>query len=437
MLMKCPVCNRDLAPTLSICLTCGAMMNDSVREEHQVKVSTSGNLPKIEQKSDTLTPPRPLAKEINPYAVPPPAITVPTPVQRRAETAGISPAKTCQTLVDFQNKNTAMPEWRLQMQNAVRQRRGGPVIEASPVSTLAVSNSPRMRTNGMAALKVEIDEPLGFENVDPRLNNALRRIADSKSSFQVAEPAKPTFTQRNVQPKSFPFDVVAPNANAVARPAELKSIANVPPKPTLVAPLKLDTNKLPKLETIQPKTIEKVEDLSIATEPSKPIFESIKRIFINAERPEAEEEEEVDLIGDDEIEDLAPLSMRFNAGLFDLIIGMVVSMVLLSPVALSGNNWVSISGLLLFAAVCSIVMFAYLTASVGFYGKTLGMKIFSLEVVDAEENQYPSLQQSAINSFIYIGSLACLGLGFVTVFFNEEKRAIHDLLAGTIVVRQF
>src|SRR5829696_4374185 len=37
--MMCPVCKRDLAPTLSICLTCGAMINDTVREELETKIS--------------------------------------------------------------------------------------------------------------------------------------------------------------------------------------------------------------------------------------------------------------------------------------------------------------------------------------------------------------------------------------------------------------
>ena len=36
--MNCPVCKRELAPTLSICLTCGAMMHDTVREELETKI---------------------------------------------------------------------------------------------------------------------------------------------------------------------------------------------------------------------------------------------------------------------------------------------------------------------------------------------------------------------------------------------------------------
>ena len=82
-------------------------------------------------------------------------------------------------------------------------------------------------------------------------------------------------------------------------------------------------------------------------------------------------------------------------------------------------------------------MFIYMTASLGFYGKTLGMRLFSLELVDATENEYPTLQQAAINTAMFLLLLPLAGVGFATVFFNEENRALHDLVSGTIFVREF
>ncbi|HEX3101264.1 MAG TPA: RDD family protein, partial [Pyrinomonadaceae bacterium] len=139
----------------------------------------------------------------------------------------------------------------------------------------------------------------------------------------------------------------------------------------------------------------------------------------------------------DEIDDLAPFSMRFGAGLFDLIIGGFVSALLLSPFAFSGANWTTTFGILTFLAATAIVSFLYMTISVGFFGKTMGMRLFSLEVVDALENEYPTLQQAAISTSIYLISMALAGTGFITALFNEERRAAHDLLSGTIVVREF
>ena len=78
-----------------------------------------------------------------------------------------------------------------------------------------------------------------------------------------------------------------------------------------------------------------------------------------------------------------------------------------------------------------------MTICVGFFGKTMGMRLFSLEIVDALENEYPTLHQAAISSSVYLISLALAGAGFITAFFNEERRAIHDLLSGTIIVREF
>jgi uncharacterized RDD family membrane protein YckC len=216
----------------------------------------------------------------------------------------------------------------------------------------------------------------------------------------------------------------------------------------MVSPLRmekrLDTNKLPLIETIvaAPQAVSDAgarADETISPEPKRVSgrleFAEEHRIVINAEHNEQEIEEFDDF--EDEIEDLAPFSMRFNAGLFDMIIGVFATLVLLSPIALAGGSWMTTAGLLTFAGTFAIIMFLYTTASVGFFGKTLGMRLFSLELVDAEENQYPTIHQAAVSSSLYILSLLFGGIGFISVFFNEEKRAIHDLLSGTIIVREF
>jgi len=136
-------------------------------------------------------------------------------------------------------------------------------------------------------------------------------------------------------------------------------------------------------------------------------------------------------------DDLAPFAMRFNAGLFDLIIGSFASLILLAPFMLSGGEWSSFKGFLTFAVVCSLVMFVYLTTTLGMFGKTLGMRVFSLELIDIEENDYPTFHQAAVNSAVYLLSLIFGGIGFLTIPFTEDKRAVHDLVSGTIVVREY
>jgi uncharacterized RDD family membrane protein YckC len=129
--------------------------------------------------------------------------------------------------------------------------------------------------------------------------------------------------------------------------------------------------------------------------------------------------------------------MRFNAGLFDVIIGVFAGLILLSPFIVSGGSWMSLSGFFAIAASVAIVMFLYLTISLAFFGRTLGMRISSLELVDVEENAYPTLHQAAVNSAVFLLSLTFAGIGFIPMFFNEERRAAHDILSGTILIREY
>ncbi len=424
--MNCPVCERSLAPTLSICPACGTMMHDSVREELQTKI-TPVVLPRIVSREQ----PKPVREPI-----PQRPLMVAMPIAKRTETADLAVSKTSPTLVEFQNKNASLPDWRLQLQNAVQQRKGGQ-------SVISAQNDDRTYpTNGGAALKAEIVMPPAPEvaqNIsDPRVANAMRRIDQSRQTFsepQVA-PKKPVMA-RPAPARSFPFDVVAPSSRTAtaAAPARTPVTSEAMPRPKLVVPVaeKRDTNKLPPIERvikIEDLVEEKVTSGALASE-----FAGIGRIQIKAEHHEIDEAD-VEIF-DDEIEDLAPFSMRFGAGLFDLIISGFASMVILAPFAFTVSSWSTASGVLIFAATCAIVSFAYMTTCLGFFGKTMGMRLFSLELVDAVENEYPTLQQAAINSSIFLVSLPVCGAGFAAAYFNEERRALHDLVSGTIIVREF
>src|ERR1044071_5287758 len=142
--MNCPVCDRSLAPTLSICPSCGAMMYDTVREELQAKIGPATG-PRTEMSVRTQAAP---------------------PVVKRTETAGLVAPKTSPTLVDFHNKNAPLPDWRIQLQNAVKHRKGAePLPEGTP---LAVTAPAAARPSPAPALEPVID--------DPRVASAMRRI---------------------------------------------------------------------------------------------------------------------------------------------------------------------------------------------------------------------------------------------------------------------
>ena len=370
-----------------------------------------------------------------------PAQASPMPIPAPVHTAEINVKMTVPTLVEFQSKNAAVPDWRLKMQNAVRQRIDGQqtsAIEPPPETSAAVS-TPRTRlvTSGANALKPQFIEENAPLYKNERVASALDRIEKSRQMYLIEEAVEEIpAAQTNGANKNYPF-TIAPKIGEPAVPtAEIKASVNVLPKPKLVAYThkangELDTNKLPRLA---PTPTIAVELPTLSKEIAAPPTDE-NAIHITAKTVDNLIEEPAVETG--EIDDLAPFAMRFNAGLFDLIIGSFASLILLAPFMLTGGEWFSFKGFLGFAVTCSVVMFIYMTLTTGFFGRTLGMRLFSLELIDIEANDYPTFHQAAVNSAVYLLSLLFGGIGFLTVPFNEEKRAVHDLVSGTIVVREY
>lgn len=459
--MICSVCNRKFVVSLSVCPACGTMMDDSVREELILKRTPLIKPDKNQPTGKSLMPEKPILKpsprssdlqsksaiEYKPVSENI-KTTAGKPVMQKRLTGNLKVKPTSPTLMEFQSKEAVIPEWRLELKNAVRQR----LRSDQEKGDAELFPAPRVinRTMGATALKPEIveeveEQPVLHEN--PTVQNALLRIEQSRQKFLPVSQSAAEEISETEPKKDFPF-YIASRSNEITAP---KIENNKPPvytvaKPKLVSSIpaenfKRDTNKLPPLpkpaqistsfdRTVETKTEAEIEELK-AEITEKTILPEIK---ISPQKTDDFVEEE---ILTEEVEDLAPFAMRFNAGLFDLIIGGFVSLILLAPFVLLGGEWFTTAGLLAFLATCSIVMFIYMTTAVGLFGKTFGMKMFSLEIIDIEENDYPTFHQAAVSAAVYLFSLALGGSGFLTVLFTDEKRAVHDIVSGTLIVREF
>ncbi len=426
--MNCPVCKRELAPTLSICLTCGAMMNDTVREELETKItSNSGGLCAPQPLSD---PPRPVFLSNGNTQSNADRVSSP----ERQNTADLPPKNTSPTLVEFHPGKAAVPDWRLQLQNAVRQRG----IEKRPPETATVVPSISS-VSGSNMFRSDAEAGSPKEESSPRLKAAMRRIEESRNTF-LPKPINRTSESIAASPaqKRFPFAVVAPTADQLVRPKPVEQPEPVD-RPKLVSALKIekkqyDTNKLPKVETIVKESKEFASiDRNNTLNPKArtPDASSAKPAI----EPQIDRELFADARTDEELDDLAPFSMRVGAGLFDLIIGGFGTLIILSPFMAGGGAWNSFAGFLTFAGSFGLFLFLYLTASLAWWGKTFGMRIFGLELIDADANVYPTVHQAAVNSSVYLLSMAFGGIGFLTVIFSEERRALHDIVSGTLLIR--
>ena len=67
-------------------------------------------------------------------------------------------------------------------------------------------------------------------------------------------------------------------------------------------------------------------------------------------------------------------------------------------------------------------------------GATPGKKLLGIYVVDAKSYDEINNKQAIVRYISYIASSLPIGLGFLMVAFHKEKRALHDILAGTVVI---
>ena len=69
-------------------------------------------------------------------------------------------------------------------------------------------------------------------------------------------------------------------------------------------------------------------------------------------------------------------------------------------------------------------------------GATPGKKFVHIKIVDAKTLKDIDNKQAITRSFGYIVSTLAFLIGFIMVAFRKDKRGLHDLLAGTVVIHE-
>ncbi len=69
-------------------------------------------------------------------------------------------------------------------------------------------------------------------------------------------------------------------------------------------------------------------------------------------------------------------------------------------------------------------------------GATPGKKFVHIKIVDAKTLKDVNNTQALTRSFGYIVSTLAFLIGFLMVAFRKDKRGLHDLLAGTVVIHE-
>ena len=124
-------------------------------------------------------------------------------------------------------------------------------------------------------------------------------------------------------------------------------------------------------------------------------------------------------------------------------IGYLIDCVILFLLGLVLTVALSIFGIITFGLgfhlfpLLSIVPIAYSTLLIGGPDSaTFGMRLMDVQV-RSWSGERPNMVQALVMTVLFYGTIAITWFfGLLVVFFNARRRAVHDFLAGTVVVRR-
>jgi uncharacterized RDD family membrane protein YckC len=134
----------------------------------------------------------------------------------------------------------------------------------------------------------------------------------------------------------------------------------------------------------------------------------------------------------------APFSLRCGALLIDyIILAIIITFCTLVARPLGGSTRTVGSSLESFGLIAALVVLVLnLGVLAGWRGQTLGKWATGLRIERRDDGGPPGWVRVLVRHFIgYPLSFLTLGMGFLMAAFNAHGRALHDLLTGTIVVR--
>ncbi len=70
-------------------------------------------------------------------------------------------------------------------------------------------------------------------------------------------------------------------------------------------------------------------------------------------------------------------------------------------------------------------------------GATPGKKFLHVKIVDAKTFKDITNKQAITRSLAYIPSTLSFGIGFLMIALRKDKRGLHDLIAGTVVIYEY
>jgi hypothetical protein len=334
------------------------------------------------------------------------------------------------TLIEFPRANrVAVPEWRKELSERVREVQERRAREAAET---AVATGDEVSVEGIAP-QLELLPPAELPEMNPLVAAALKRI----------ERAHRVVTPDVRQSHNMLATAVA---YAPAREENEPEIVSPVLTPQLNFESQVELESVPIVETQEPPQVERSHNLVVV-----PVAEEIpEEVEISKPEPPAPKRLIVDDPNDpalnyldsisrtirvDEIDSQRPAAFRrLVCALLDLIVCAVLCAPIGFAMRMTGTNIQDIRAIEVLSGSVVVVTFIYLTLNTALTGRTWAMRLLSLRIIDKKTGLIPTGRQSVGRSFLYLLSLAVVGLGVLYALISRDGKTAHDQLTRTAVV---
>jgi uncharacterized RDD family membrane protein YckC len=348
-------------------------------------------------------------------------------------------ARPARSLIEFPGSGkNSKPQWRKELGERVREvqeRRAREAMMEAGVTTDAELHEQESRIPLLELLPRAEAPP-----VNPIVAAALQRIERAHVQSRYSGHAAVATLLAYDEPSPYALEIPASIPESVslqeepdfpaARPERTHNLAVVPPQ--IVSEIASEIVSEPVMPDPDPIAAPVVEEPS-ATQPAR----KPKRLIGDLNDPALNylDSIPVAICVDAAQRRSAPVFFRMLGAIVDLVVVALLSSPVVALVKLTDLKWQDSRTIAFAIGTYIVIGFLYLTISTAFTGRTLGMKLFSLRVIDARTGLIPTGGQSVARALIYLLSLASAGIALVYTLLNSDKHAAHDRLTRTAVVR--
>jgi uncharacterized RDD family membrane protein YckC len=326
------------------------------------------------------------------------------------------------TLIEFPGvSRSSVPEWRKELSERVREVQERRARDAAREA--AEAERQRMESNDNPP-QLELLPPAEMPAINPLVAAALKRIERahqttaptdtrrSRSTLATAIAYAPAREDNDMN------DTVGPPTTQLTFEAEVSVAEPEPPPAPVVEKTHLvvvpPSDPVPELPQRPPKRL-------IRDDPNDPALNYLDSISRT-------------LRVDDQARQSAAAFRRLISATLDLIICALLTSPIAAAIHFTGNNVQDPRALIVIGGSFVVMTFIYLTLMTALTGRTCGMRLLSLKVIDRKTGLIPTGGQSIGRSFFYLLSITTV-LGMLSPFFSREGHTVHDRFTRTAVVR--